>query len=216
MSEELHKTTHWRRLREIIKSLARFEGVEDALQNYNTNKIICYSAHGEQLQGENSEFFTKGGRSCWVSDNSYDVYEIPKIGKEYKVEGEYYILVHNTDFDYWIFGKMTYSINRNETKRQGRLVDRVKFLPYGRYQVISTGRDFNITRTTKGKDCEFGFHHPKGSFDTIGARKRAYRTSGAKLVGSIIGRNQDMKTVKGGDAVKIYKKKPRNNTKRKY
>lgn len=213
---ELHQTTHWRKLRNIIRELAKFEGVETAIKNYNTEKITCYSAHGEQLQGENSEFFTKEGRSCWVSDNSYDVYEIPKVGRERNIEGEYYILVHNTDFDYWIFGKMTYTINRNETKRQSKLIDRVKFLPYGRYQIISTERGFNITRTTKGKDCEFGFHNPKGWFDTIGARKRAYGTSGAKLVGNIIGRTQNIKSVKGGDAVKIYKKKPKNNTKRKY
>ena len=129
-----HKTTHWRRLREIIVS-ARFEGEETPFKIIIQIKITCYSVLRMNNFKVNLNSSLKEGHLCWVSDNSYDVYEIPKIGKEYKIEGEYYILVHNTDFDYWIFGKkMTYTINRNETKKTRSLVDRVKFLPYGRYQ----------------------------------------------------------------------------------
>ena len=52
----LHKTTHWRRLRNILNSLAKLEGVD--LSSYNTEKILCYQTIGTEMQGKNVKFRT--------------------------------------------------------------------------------------------------------------------------------------------------------------
>ena len=148
-----------------------------------------------------------------MADNYYDFYEIPKKGNEFKPEGQFLFLAHNTSFDYWIFGQMEYSINHGETSRTATLVDSAEFLPYGTYDVVVNGNTHTIQKKRLGKNTDYGFLRPDGLFDALGVRKKAYRTSASKLLGKITGINQKIDTLKGGDEVKIYKN--RNKKKRK-
>lgn len=52
----LHKTTHWRRLRRILNSIATLENI--SLDNYNLEKITCYQTIGTEMQGKNVKFQT--------------------------------------------------------------------------------------------------------------------------------------------------------------
>lgn len=54
----LHKTTHWRRFRNILDDICRLEKVD--LSNYNTEKITCYRTVGIELQGTNVSFVQNG------------------------------------------------------------------------------------------------------------------------------------------------------------
>lgn len=132
------------------------------------------------------------------------------VGNEFKIEGDFLYLAHNTDFDYWLFGSMEYRIDRNRTRTENILVDRAEFLPFGSYDIITDGGSTCIRKKTTGFNSNYGFSGKelKGTFDYVGARKRAYRTTSSKLIGQVIGINSNIKSIKGGDKVKVYKKKP--------
>ena len=204
----LHKTTHWRRLRGILNSLSSLEGVD--LSTYNPEKIVCYRTIGSEMQGKNVKFHNTASRSCWVMDNHYDFYEIPKTGNEKNIEGKFLFLAHNTDFDYWIFGQMEYRIN----KFSSSFSDNAEFLPYGTYDVTIDGNKHLIQKKRLGRNTDYGFKNPNGIFDALGARKKAYNTSASKLLGKSAGIKQNMHSLKGGDAVKVYKNKKKKNNKK--
>lgn len=71
----LHKTVHWRRLKEIIQLLAKLEQID--LKKFDLDHITCYRSLGIDLCGKNVQFKTKGNNAIWVSNNHYDVFEIP-------------------------------------------------------------------------------------------------------------------------------------------
>lgn len=52
----LHKTTHWRRFRGILNTVAALEGAD--LSSYNLDKIVCYRTIGTEMQGKNVKFHT--------------------------------------------------------------------------------------------------------------------------------------------------------------
>lgn len=151
--------------------------------------------------------FKTVGNSCWVSDNHYDMYEIPLKGKEFQFEGKYYFLAHNTDFDYWVFGLMEYTIDTARTKLIKSLVDKAEFLPYGTYDIIVNGKQRAIKKKTTGNNTNYGLYRQNTLFDNLGSRKKAYNTTSSKIVGKICGIKQNITSLKGGDAVKIYKNK---------
>lgn len=148
------------------------------------------------------------GASCWVSNNHYDVYEIPKVGHEFEIEGEFIFLAHNTDFDYWLFGAMEYRINKSRSISERTLFDTAEFLPFGSYDVITDGRNTSIKKKTTTITTNYGYSAKdlKGTFDHIGSRKRAYKTSPSKLLGKLLGITSNTKALKGGEKVKVYKK----------
>lgn len=146
------------------------------------------------------------GRSSWVADNYYDFYEIPLKGNEFKIVGDFIFLAHNIHFDYWIFGEMKYSIDESETKRTMSLVDNASFIPFGTYDVIVNKNEHSIQKKRLGRNTDYGFLKPNGLFDTLGIRKKAYKTSASKLIGSLTGINQNIGSLKGEEEVKIYKK----------
>lgn len=47
---ELHTTTHWRRLRNILNKLFEIENINHIKDKYNFEKITCYRSVGEELQ----------------------------------------------------------------------------------------------------------------------------------------------------------------------
>ena len=117
------------------------------------------------------------------------------------------LLSHNTDFDYWTLSKMEYKINRKKTKENEKLEESVKYDPIGAYSIITNEEEFSISKVKTLEDMEFGYKNPSGEFDFVGARKKAYGTSQAKLLATILNKKQDLDALKGGQAVKIYKNK---------
>lgn len=112
----LCKTIDWKKFKVIIKETVAFinkkyskNGID--LNKFNTNKIVCYRCEGIDLQGKNVELFGLKGRSCFVYDNSYEIFEIPLkfndkkdeiflvFAKNKSFEGQWivtYMIIHHT------------------------------------------------------------------------------------------------------------------------
>lgn len=121
------------------------------------------------MQGSNVNYDTFNNYSCWVPNNDYDMYEVPLYGDERSPIGEYLFLTHNTNFDYWCFGKLTCY-----TDCGGYIA--ADFVPYGKYTVFGSGRNISLRKDMRGYDLILGgktgrkHHH----FDEVGVRRRAY------------------------------------------
>lgn len=205
-SRELKDSVHWRRFKELATSFYTLERVDKS--EYNFNNICCYTCIGDELQGDNVNYSVSDGYSCFVYDNRYDFFEIPKYSNQKPYAGEYMFIAHNTDFDYWVFGEMKYTI-RDNFESTVRLNDRATFVPYGKYNVIVDGRRHSITKTEYGKNVNYGGNQKRNQrFDKLGNRLRAYGTSIQKL----LNKRHNTKGIKGGDAVKIYKKRSKRNS----
>lgn len=202
----LAQRTHWKKFRELLESLSRIENVH--LSDYNSKDICCYTCLGDELLGVNVKFQTNGGMSCWVDDNTYDVYEIPAYSNTSKMCGEFLYLAHNVSFDYWLFGEMTYRINRGKTAANKTLYETAYYIPYGAYTLYDENNITTIKKTVTGKHLTYGGYVGRNnySFDHLGRRKAAYNTSHKKEVNSITGRAPKV-NVNKKKAVKIYKKK---------
>ena len=112
----LCKTIDWKKLKVIIKETVAFINKKYNknridLNKFNTNKIVCYRCEGIDLQGKNVELFGLKGRSCFVYDNSYEIFEIPLkfndkkdeiflvFAKNKSFEGQWivtYMIIHHT------------------------------------------------------------------------------------------------------------------------
>ena len=112
----LYKTIDWKKLKVIIKETIAFINKQFGenridLKKYNINKIVCYRCEGIDLQGKNVELFGLKGRSCFVYDNSYEIFEIPLkfndkkdeiflvFAKNKSFEGQWivtYMIIHHT------------------------------------------------------------------------------------------------------------------------
>ena len=113
----LHKTTHFRRLREVISELTKKANVNAS--KYNLENIKCYRALGKDLIGKNVlTLRTQRDRCCFVKDNEYEIYECPSTTNQNteKAIGEFLMIAHNIDFDYWLVVILNYSVNTNNGK----------------------------------------------------------------------------------------------------
>lgn len=97
----LHRRTHWRALKNTIFAIADIESKN--LSSYDLANICCYSCYGNELQGKNIKFINDKGYSCFMEDNFYEMYEVPKKKDAKKPYGEYIFLAHNVAFNYWLF-----------------------------------------------------------------------------------------------------------------
>lgn len=135
----LHKTVHWRRLKEIISEICAYEKIDTS--NYNMNKITCYRTFGDEMKGPNVKYNIRGGTSCWVSDNKYEIFEIPKLSnKGYAFTGNFIFIAHNVSFDYWLFGTMSVKLDMQDLKVNHRVNESVYFNLYGKYLIASNRR----------------------------------------------------------------------------
>ena len=107
----LYKTIDWRKLKVIIKETVAFinrkSGKEQIdLNDFNLNRIVCYRCKGIDLQGKNVELSGFEGRSCFVDDNSYEIFEIPFAGNNSEKE-MYLVFAKNNSFEgQWIVSIM--------------------------------------------------------------------------------------------------------------
>jgi len=111
---------------------------------YDAFHIKCYNTVGQEMLGKNVINHTKTHRSIFVSDNRYEIFEIPEItniGIEY---GRYLMLIHNTSFDYWVLTDFEITGNTRHTERGNYFEEFAEFAPYGIYDIsLSDRKIFN-------------------------------------------------------------------------
>jgi len=205
------ENTHWRTLKGLTKSLSNIENVN--ISSYNLDDVYCYQTLGSEMQGSNVTYFANENYSCFVGDNTYDIYEVPlKRQSSNKtllpIEGKKLCLAYNKDYNYWLFSEMEYYINNDSVKSTSMFSDSASFSIYGSYLVNFIDNDFNISKKYSGDICTFGTTSSTRSslFDSLGTRKAAYQTSEAELVSTILGTNFKEKPIIDKHKVKIYKK----------
>jgi len=166
------------------------------------------------LIGYTATFKTSSGRSLWVTNNHYEVFEVPSFTNhsQYKAEGDFLVFAHNTDFDYWVLTRLKYSINLEESKRKMKVVDRATYIPIGMYNVSTNGQYFHISKKKEGRYIDFGALSKKRKFDSIGSRKNSFGCSEASIVAKLNNYNHNSKALSGGNRVAVYKKKNNNKS----
>lgn len=201
-STPLHKTVHWRKMRNLLRILCEYENINYSL--YDFESINCRRTYGDLLKGSNitCDIHDKN-RSYFVNDNTYDVFEIPKRGKKGQFYGSFLVLIHNTSYDYWLFGKMVCSLNRNESIRLKTVKDRYFYDILGHYSVCF-GEDVSFTKTKRGNRIDFGV--ASSVFNNGFDRKKAYHTNDSEILNKIGFKNNPNNLV-DNKSVKIYKKK---------
>lgn len=213
-SAPLHKTVHWRRLRDLIQMLCDYEHINSS--NYDLQNINCRRTVGNLLHGHNVSYdMCDSGRSYFVTDNNYEVFEAPsKTNKKNSVYGSFLVLIHNTDFGYWMFGTMKVSLNKEKSLSSKILSEKYFYNIFGHYNVtLSDNPTFRKTR--RGDNISFGDAENNLYCGCLG-RKQSYHTSDSEILNKL-GVNNNAHRVSGGDTVKIYKKNNnRKNTKKRY
>ena len=210
----LYKTAHFRRLREIIIEIGKYENID--ISGYDLMKIKAYYVYGESLKGHNVSYNTDNNKSCWVSNNHYEFYEIPmKSNEPNSLYGNFMFFAYNKDFDYHLFGEMTVTLNKQSSIKVKQIIETVKFNNYGRYK-ITFSDSANILKTDIGSRFTpgtFSSDHTFG-FDSFSERKKAYTTDTHKILSSLdkdFAKHTNQNKVNGTKPVKIYKK-PNNNS----
>lgn len=198
----LHRRTHWRNLREIITEIAVYEGIN--ISAYDFDNGVCYECSGDELKGKNVTFATSEDRSCWISDNDYEIYEFPKLGNAQGSSlGRFLYISHDTDYDYWTFGILQAAKSKRQycaDKAINTSSAQYYINPLGTYTVTYGHGDNRVKKIFDGYDSMLGFNAGRyGLFDQFGTRKCAY--NGRK-------RKKSKKPItEKSNNVKIYKKR---------
>ena len=201
-STPLHKTVHWRKMRILLRMLCDYENID--YSSYDFDSINCRLTYGDLMTGTNVDCdIHDKSRSYFVSDNEYNIFEIPKIGKKGQYYGSFLVLIHNTSFDYWMFGKMVCSLNKNESIRTKSVKDKYFYDIFGHYSVSFDGKVF-LTKTKRGNNIDLGLKSK--SYCTYFDRKRSYHTNDSKILNKIGFKNNPNNLV-DNKSVKIYNKR---------
>lgn len=204
----LHKRTHFRRIKEVLRELADYEGFN--IRDYDIEKITAYESMGINMRGKNVSYNIKDGASCFVGDNHYDIFEISSLSnRKGSPYGEFLYLIYNKDFDYHLFGQVKVTLNAERSRSEMNLVEKVYYKNYGKYSIVFGNRENNIVKVEYGSQFDPGRPSSEEvvNFDSYNSRKKAYRTDRHKLLSSIGVRGLNSGKIKSDKAVEIYKKK---------
>jgi hypothetical protein len=210
MGEPLHKRTHFRKIREVIIELAKYEGFNP--NNYDLFKMTVYETIGENLKGKNVTYNIEGDASCWVKDNKYDMFEVPSLWNEKgSPYGEFLFLAYNRSFQYYLFGQMKTELNEYETKRSKYLSESVHFKNHGKFDIVFEKFDNHITKVEYGSKFDPGVQSSDHNFDfdSYNTRKMAYKTDRYKILKKIdpsFRGTSDPSKISGKDKVKVFNK----------
>lgn len=211
-SAPLHQRTHFRRIREIMICIAKYENINP--RDYDLSKIRAYECFGQELQGKNVSYNTHNGRSPWVSDNKYEIFEAPLLSNSGNGPyGGFLFLARNTSFDYYVFGTMRVNLQEEDTILNERLIESVSFYTTGKYQISYYNNDDHISKYEKGSKFDPGRPSSEVSFpfDSYNSRKKyGYRTDVEKILKSL-GFRTNKKRLVDTDRVQIYRKKKSTN-----
>lgn len=142
----------------------------------------------------------KNGRSCFVSNNTYDVYEAPKIGQRQDITGEFFVLAHNSSYDYWIAAIMT-----DKLKGQS---EQIHYEVLGKYTISSDGEKTILSKELNGKEINYGDNTLSKFFDQFNIRRKAYGKTRADIIAENNEFRNDISKIKNRNSiVRIYKKK---------
>jgi hypothetical protein len=211
----LHQRAHFRRIREVVTEIAEYEGIP--VHQYDLFNMTAYDTSGHNMTGNNTSYNTRTGGSCFVLDNKYDVFEIPKkSNKKNSPYGEFIFFVHNTSFDYYLLGTMRVSLNKSETIASRFPSEKVSYRNYGKYFILYESLRNNITKIEAGDAFDPGFTPSKIShiFDSYNSRKHAYKTSNHKILRDLGFDITSTKKITDNSKVKVFnknKKRPGNN-----
>jgi hypothetical protein len=210
-SAPLHKTVHWRRLRDLIQMLCDYEHIN--CNDYDLQHIVCRKTIGSMLHGHNVSYdMCDNGRSYFVTDNNYEVFEIgKKTNKKNSIYGSFLVLIHNTDFNYWLFGNMKVGLNANKSRATQILSEKYFYDILGQYNVTLSEKP-TFRKTRRGDNISFGNAENDLYCGGLG-RKQSYNTSDSEILNNLGVKNKT-NNLSGGSTVKIYKKSKRNTTKR--
>lgn len=199
----LYKVAKFRRIRQIVNCISKYEKID--MSGYNLENIRCYRAHGSDLNGRNVKTNVKNRRHFLVSNNLYEVYEIPHFSnsKARPYTGNYLVLFYNTSFDYYVFATMNHDMTVKDNIKES-----TEYYCYGKYEVLKCDASgVKLEKTIKGHDLSVGFgsntkETPK-NFDEMNVRKESgYGVNPKKILGL------NHKRFTSGNAKNpIYKKK---------
>jgi hypothetical protein len=215
----LHKRTHFRRIREIFTEIGEYERIN--LDDYDLFNMRVYESVGDDLKGKNVSYDTEGNQSIWVFGNNYELFEVPaKRNKKGWLYGDFLFLARNVSYDYYLFGKMKISLDKDKSVVAKNIVEDVYYEPYGKYTIVfGTGGNNHI------KKEEYGYSFTPGvtssdhdfTFDSFNSRKLSYSYSKYKILTEIGVKDIEENKITSQKPVEIYKKskKPNNNQKKK-
>jgi hypothetical protein len=210
----LHKRAHFRRTREVITQIAKHENVN--INDYDLLTIKAYSTVGENLKGKNVTYNTANGDSIWVLDNRYDIFEVPSInnfkGSPY---GEFLYFAFNDSFDYYLFGRMTVTLQKEETMRTRFITEKIYFDPKGKFDIIFEGNKNNVTKVEYGYNFTPGAHSSEHNFtfDSYNVRKKSYGLSRYDILNLLGIKTTKVNKLVGSNKTPIYKDKKENTKK---
>jgi len=204
----LHKTVHFRRLRELITEASKQANI--AIDKYDMKSITCYRTNGKGLMGSNVSFRKiNSGRSCFVYDNNYEVYEIPCTTNKDKFTGDYLLLVKNVSFEYYLLVLMNYKIDLN-----GNFKTEIVYTPLVYFEAVLLKNNIKINNLNRGFYLNLGSNSNNKPAD-MANRFTAYRMSDASYIRNYYQKYNKTRISNGNVAVKIYNKnKKTNNGKR--
>lgn len=203
---DLSSRVHWRRIKSILRFLSRVESVE--MSKYDFNNIRCYECTGIELQGKNVKFITNGNNACFVDDNKYQMFEVSQKNNHHKSFGGYLFLAYNVSFDYWVMGELHIGLNVDKSKNVASTYENIIFKPYGAYVIGDEIEVKSIKKTIIGKSLTYGGKNSKNVlFDSVGNRRKAYKTNEKQIVSKLRGKSNDRDAINKKDKVKIYKNK---------
>jgi hypothetical protein len=204
----LHQRAHFRRIREVITEICNYEGID--LYKYDLFNIRAYETQGQAHAGNNIRYGTETGRSIFVEDNHYDVFEIPKkSNNKMSPYGEFIFFIHNTSYDYYMLGTLRATLNKSKTIANRFPEESVHYVNYGKYIITFEPSRNNITKVEPGKDFDPGYHPSEVNyiFDSYNARKHAYGTSNHKILRDLGLDITSTKKITDNKEVKVYKNK---------
>lgn len=145
--------------------------------------------------------------SCWVDDNKYEIFEVPSRDNRYPGYGDFIFLAHNTSFNYWVFGEMSFTLNYSKTQGTTSTYERALYKPYGIYTTGNEDSPSTIKKTVLGKNVTYGGKNPKNIlFDSCGCRKKSHSAMEGRTIDQVNKtRNQYKKSVNEKSNIKIYK-----------
>jgi len=203
----LEQRAHWRRVREVITEIAKYEDIN--IQNYDLFNIRAYDYVGNGMAGTNVSYNTDNGRSIFVEDNKYDIYEVPKITNDDNSPfGEFIFFIHDTSFDYYLFGIMTVSLNKSSSLANKIVTEKVHYKNYGKYMITYEEHNNNINKVEFGVDYEPGFlsSNINYTYDQYNSRKHAYNTSNHKILRDLGVAITSPKKLAGNQKTQVYNK----------
>jgi hypothetical protein len=169
----LNKTTHFRRLREVITKLSQKANVN--ISKYNLQKIVCYRSTGMNLMGKNVLTLNSlPNRCCFVKDNDYEIYECLSTTNKEKFTGKYLMAAHNVDFDYWMLIEFEYKIKIKSGKGYVNVTYDPKNISYVKYQ---NKDEVSIQAFNHPHKYELGANVIGIYFDSEFSRTNAYQTT---------------------------------------